>query len=133
MIHIITDRQYETHAIGAVIARQGDVILEKAGEVTVGELLEENEKNRVVLAHGEVTGHAHAFYYEEVTLPEPKKAVQLFSLPDQGPIARRLLRLAERCFLRHEEHETISLPKGDYFVKIQHEGDEINELRRVAD
>ena len=36
MIHIITERQYETHAIGAVIARQGDVILEKAGEVTAG-------------------------------------------------------------------------------------------------
>ena len=108
-------------------------IFKAAGNPEPGELLEENEQNRVVLAEGEVTGHAHAFYHSDMTVPEPEKAVQLFGLPEVGGIPERLLRLTTRAFVRHEEHESISIPKGDYIVRIQHEGDEINELRRVAD
>lgn len=48
------------------MARQGDVLIVPVSKAVdpadLGVLLEEPEKSRVVLAHGEATGHAHAFY-----------------------------------------------------------------------
>lgn len=100
-------------------------------------------KEAITLAWGEVTGHRHALYprldFEEGVTEKVTKPVQLFeldnihkyshsSLPDQ-----KLLRLNTRALLRHEEHHTISLPAGDYVVTHQHEGDELEEIRRVAD
>jgi hypothetical protein len=137
-ILVLTEKQYSDHPAGAVIARQGDVILFKPpGLVSLGKKIEDGEKNRVVLAHGEATGHAHAFYFEEAQAPEPKKAYELFECDASAHcdtlLPGRLLRLHERAFLRHEEHAPFSLPAGDYISVIQHEGDEKEELRRVAD
>jgi len=136
MTLVLSDKQYAQHPAGAVIARQGDVILFKpyARIESTGNLIEDGEKNRVVLAHGEVTGHAHAFYFE----PEiPKKAFELFECESKSHCKTSLpgkhLRLNTRSLLRHEEHHAFSLPAGDYVVVIQHEGDELGELRKVAD
>jgi len=127
--------------------RQGDVliapVLRPVNDSDIGELVKDSNKARIVLAYGEVTGHAHAFYpamdIQEGITKKVAKPVQLFelnhadyysgsSLPEQ-----RLLRLNTRALLRHEEHHTISMPSGDYVVIRQHEGDEIEEMRRVAD
>lgn len=133
---ILSDKQYDEHPAGSVIARQGDVLLFKPfPNVLPDKLIEDGDKNRVVLAHGEVTGHAHAFYLSEAV--QPKKAYELFECDAprccHTTLEGRFLKLHERSFLRHEEHSPFSLPPRDYVVVIQHEGDEVEEFRRVAD
>ena len=134
--YTISEKQYADHPAGCVIARQGDVILFKPlSSAEPGDVIESGEKNRVVLAHGEVTGHAHAFYFHEAQ--QPVHAYELFECDAprccHTGFPGQFLRLNERSFLRHEEHHPFSLPPGDYISVIQHEGDEQEELRRVAD
>lgn len=147
--------------------RQGDVLITPAlkpiDPSDIGNIIKEGDGSRIVLAHGEVTGHAHAFYpaldiedqlaaagLKDSNLIERKKqkgaaskplaaAVALYQLANGESYSgstlpgQRLLRLSARSLLRHEEHSTISLPPGDYVVIQQHEGNEMEELRRVAD
>lgn len=148
--------------------RQGDVLVTPAlkpiNEADIGVQIKESDGSRIVLAHGEVTGHAHAFYpaldvedqlatagFKDAAHIDHKKraaassvairkdAVTLHQLSNAQQYSgsalpgQRLLRLKERSLLRHEEHSTISLPPGDYVVIQQHEGNEMEELRRVAD
>ena len=129
--------------------RQGDVFIIAAKQAIdpsdIGTLLEEPDKSRIVLAHGEATGHAHAFYpahdiSEGVMAAKVDKPVQLFELRNSGQKYAQttfdsvnLLRLREPSTLRHEEHEPIRFPAGDYVVIRQHEYDDMEELRRVAD
>jgi len=111
--------------------RQGDVYLSRIPiSVTPGALIPHEDRG-VVLAHGEVTGHAHV-------LEDPSK-VQLFKLPAElladipDAANGRLLRVLEPTGLVHEEHSRIALEPGDYYVGIQIEWDEMKEWRRVAD
>lgn len=89
--------------------RQGDVLLVRIED----ELPESAEKataneNRVVLAYGEVTGHAHAIALSQATL---------FVDGDS-----RFLKVAESgADLVHEEHSTIHLEPGVYRVVQQRE------------
>jgi len=66
---------------------------------------------RVVLAEGEVTGHAHAIHSPAATL--------LRAGTDAD--APRFLRATAPVDLVHEEHATIALPEGLYSVVIQRE------------
>lgn len=99
--------------------RQGDVLLIPANDLSASHEVP-RENGRIVLAHGEATGHAHA-------IEEPR--ARLFEEPKSG---RRLLRLVTESFLRHEEHAPITLPPGDYEVIRQREYTP-EEIRRVAD
>lgn len=102
--------------------RQGDVLVERADadEAQVGEEVPRDERGRVVLAHGGATGHAHAISSRGASLREYADG-------------RRILRVAERAFLDHEEHKPpISLPTGDHVVTRQEEYVE-GDLRQVAD
>ena len=70
------------------------------------------DQGEIVLAYGEVTGHRHA-------IAEPH--AELLALPDQE-IERRFLRIVgDKALLRHEEHDTITLPPGTYQVVQQRE------------
>ncbi len=123
------------------IVRQGDVLLipiENIDESDIGELIQENNSNQVVLALGEATGHQHAFYpdLDAKEIPEPVKPPRLYALKNEkkyGLPGTRLLRLETRAYLRHEEHDPISIAPGDKLVIPQHEGDELQEIRRVTD
>ena len=98
------------------IIRQGDVLLvpvdSKSGKVV------ERENGRIVLAHGEVTGHAHAI--------DSNTAV-LFEDEDQW-----FLETNEPTVLKHEEHGAVVIPTGIWEVKRQREYTP-EEIRRVAD
>ena len=62
-----------------------------------------SEQGRIILAHGEVTGHCH-----EVIAADPAIAVppaQFFEEPD----GTRTLLVLEPCVLRHQEHAPIAL------------------------
>lgn len=101
--------------------RQGDVFLMESEPATGGESLP-RDGDRIVLAHGEATGHAHA-------ISAPPSAAVLFG-PGVG--LDRHLRLTERAPLEHDEHEVIWVPAGDYTVRRQREHRR-GELRTVAD
>ena len=79
--------------------------------------------DRLILASGEVTGHAHAVREQHAGLRTVRGRTYL-----QAPVA---------CVVEHEEHAPISLEAGTYEVIIQREyvPAEIGSSawRRVAD
>jgi len=100
--------------------RQGDVFVEKCGKPS-GELTEvKPDQGRVVLAYGEVTGHAHALSGKHAKLYDVKGWVD------------RLLVVTKATALMHEEHGHITLPPGNYRVKRQREYTP-ETIRNVAD
>lgn len=98
--------------------RQGDVLLMRV-ESQTGEA-EIPQTGDVILALGEVTGHAHRI---------KDRGAKLWSLKDTRD---RLLTLAADAQLTHEEHAAVFLRAGQYRVRIQREwlGEEV---RNVAD
>jgi hypothetical protein len=104
--------------------RQGDVSIIATNSIPTRA---RKVKGELVLARGEVTGHAHrivegqAFLYRLAT----------------GLLYLRVL--SEFAKLYHEEHEDILLPKGDYEIRRQREWDwgsvglERGGIRYVAD
>jgi hypothetical protein len=73
------------------------------------------ESKRVVLAYGETTGHAHAFYGEDTVVLEGNKLI--VKKEDQ---------------LRHEEHHAHTVNPGIGEVTIQREY-QMGQIKRVAD
>ena len=90
----------------------------------------------VVLAHGETTGHRHAFYDGGVRLFRPDDQGVSTELLERNAIpmetVEQWIELARETGLKHEEHAEIKLPKGKYRVVRQREYDPIQE-RIVAD
>ena len=91
--------------------RQGDVLIQQVAPNEVPQKTEEipRESGRVVLAHSEVTGNAHA-------IREPGVCF----LRAEG-VSDRFLQVSATSDLEHEEHSTIALPPGTYRVRIQRE------------
>lgn len=110
--------------------RQGDILLVPVDSIPEGTKPLARENGRVVLAHGEVTGHCHA-------IVEPE--VELVGLGDQQLVSAEqaaelylLVNGADDVALVHEEHSTISVPPGQYEVRRQREYAP-DEIRQVAD
>ncbi len=111
------------------IVRQGDVLVARIDALPANLKPIPREAGRIVLAHGEVTGHAHAVFEPHATH---------FSAPDESASAPALaavtyLEVKEAmAALTHEEHATIQLPPGTYKVVRQREYSPA-ALRNVAD
>jgi hypothetical protein len=106
--------------IGTIL-RQGDVCLEVIESIPAT-AKRQRVKGRIVLAEGEVTGHAHAIY---------KGKVRFFKEPDTQV---SYLEVAEAlAALEHEEHAPTQLPPGNYKVVIQREYVPQEAPRRVDD
>lgn len=103
--------------------RQGDVFLQASQIPTSAQPIE--MKGRVVLALGEVTGHAHAFYSDRV---------RFFRESGSDGVARSFIRVegGDPVPLQHEEHGSIAVPPGEYEVRVQSEYDP-GEIRQVMD
>lgn len=71
---------------------------------------------RVVLAYGEVTGHAHAFYDADV---------------EYDTISKKL-NIKENATLSHEEHTKQDFTEGEGIAYTQREY-RLGKLRRVSD
>lgn len=104
------------------IYRQGDVLLMLVAALPEG-AKDITPKDGIVLAHGEVTGHAHR-------IDVPKKEQGKVRYWDAG--AERYLQVLEQVTLRHEEHGAVLLEKGIYRQGFQVE-DFGPEVRRVQD
>lgn len=93
--------------------RQGDVILLPVQQV-------EGEKlHHLTLAEGEVTGHKHRIEEGQAELYEKQGTLYLSVI-------------SEAALLNHEEHQAISIPQGNWIVRIQREY-EPEGWRYVAD
>lgn len=100
--------------------RQGDVLLQRVDALPEGVT---EIKGDVILAYGEVTGHAHA-----IRLPETERSKVKY----WNAGAERFLQVMGKVALTHEEHGEIVLDKGIYRQGFQVE-DFGEEVRRVAD
>lgn len=101
--------------------RQGDVLLLPVAKLPKG-AKEVAVKGDVIIAYGEVTGHAHRIKQTE---EKPSASVYDFG-------AERYLQIAERVALTHEEHSAIFLERGTYRQAFQFE-EKRAELQRVDD
>lgn len=98
--------------------RQGDVLLIPVDVVPTGAVQEATDGGRVVLAFGEVTGHAHAIDVERA---------KTFHNGEH-----RYLVVTDGAILRHEEHSPLCLEPGAYRVQLQREYEPAG-FRRVID
>lgn len=143
------------------LIRQGDVLITPVSSLPAGSAEIPNDNGRIVLAYGEVTGHAHAIadhikpLFAEVTglnaLGAPDCPVTGFqSLQSQeisnaaiaraqtkarlwqAPDGNRYLEVSETVHLTHEEHTAHALLPGIYQLPTQVEYTP-EALRQVAD
>lgn len=126
--------------------RQGGVQIQQVTKLPAGCTEIKPEGGRIVLAHGEVTGHAHAIYdylkkpaqrreqpaaadeIAEAAIARAQAKARLWRAPN----GERYLEVTETVTLRHEEHTQHSIPPGVYQLPTQVEYTPA-ELRRVAD
>ena len=112
----------------AEMGRQGDVLLVPVKELPATAKPLPNggwENGRLVLMHGEVTGHAHAFYgpcRPNVRMFRDDAAGTSYVVIENAPAQ-----------LRHEEHSTIDFAPGVYAMPPQLEYDLMEGARQVAD
>lgn len=107
--------------------RQGDVMVRPTTQRPSAKARAVTDQGRVILAYGEVTGHAHEVV-PTITDPDPVPAMELFEEPD----GTRLLVVKRPATLRHEEHGAIALAPGGYEVIRQREYHPA-AIRQVAD
>jgi len=101
-------------------AHQGDVYIRQVASISGSEV--PREGGRVILAHGEVTGHAHAIGAPKVAMFRDDNLGRTFLSVDGDVPAN----------VTHEEHATITLPPGLYEVTIQAQYTPA-EIQRVVD
>lgn len=114
------------------IFRQGDVLLLAVDSTLVTTKPVPREGGRIILAHGEATGHAHAIVDERAELMAAFMPGVTFT-GQTVDADRRYLRLpCEGIALLHEEHGPIPPPAGLYEVRRQREYTP-ERIRTVAD
>lgn len=127
----------------AAVRRQGDVLLIPTTRRPTDRARRVTDQGRVILAYGEVTGHAHEVIGGVLAVqaapdgptvivpadPDPVPACELFEEPN----GTRLLVLARPGVLRHEEHAPTALDGGSRFeIRPQVEWS-LDDVRAVAD
>lgn len=105
--------------------RQGDVLVIPIKSVPT--TAQRSSEARVILAYGEVTGHAH-----EVITADPAVALPAALLMTDPTTNEVYLLVEGPCQLTHQEHGTIALAPGAYKVVRQREYSP-EAIRQVAD
>ena len=93
---------------------QGDIILERVADAEPTSPINVDPDKAVVLARGEGTGHRHAFYGGAVMFRDDALARDV---PAQLYLGHIKIADKDGAELKHEEHDTIKLPKGTYRVR----------------
>lgn len=102
--------------------RQGDVILIEVDRVPPGAKLVKRSPRGLVLAEGEVTGHAHVITDDNAELVTTAEAAELYLLVHGTNLVA----------LTHDEHDTLRVEPGEYEVRRQREYSP-QETRQVED
>lgn len=98
--------------------RQGDLLIVRDDTVEINLPEQKTECGRIVLAYGEVTGHAHVFDSDAVMYAQEVGEGGVLVVNREGKLV-------------HEEHAPINLDKGKYRVIRQREyrrGEIVNVL-----
>lgn len=111
--------------------RQGDVLIEQI-DALPKKLRKNKNESRVILAHGEVTGHAHEIERPELAMLEECSIGARGDLEDANTMTNAAMELSADTAVVHQEHGKIELPKGRYLVRRQREYSP-TEIRNVAD
>ena len=100
--------------------RHGDVLFEQVEVIpeTHNPRTTDDEKNGIV-QRGESTGHAHVI--EDMT------GVEIFS-----NWRDRFLKAEQAFTIRHEEHKSLTLPAGNYRIRIAREFDYLKRAARMV-
>lgn len=98
--------------------RQGDVFIERIAKLPSNL---KQQQGRIILAYGEVTGHAHEI--------KNKNTARIYHDENMATILEVIEALA---LLEHQEHGTVELEKGIYKIFCQREYSP-EEIRNVAD
>jgi hypothetical protein len=85
--------------------RQGDILIERIKSLPADIIKISNKDEKIILAEGEATGHAHAITSNNALLYSANNDI--------------FLEVLAQVDLVHEEHSTISLPIGNYKVMRQ--------------
>lgn len=102
--------------------RQGDVLVIPAKAIPATAKQVDPENGRIILAHGEATGHHHSFAHG--------RGVTMFR--DDGNGGGNFLQVTEAAPLVHQEHTALTAEPGAYEVRRQRTY--VSGLvRRVAD
>lgn len=115
--------------------RQGDVQLQLVKSLPEGCKEVPNDKGRIVLAYGEVTGHAHAIADHRPALRAGEIAEAAIARARLlvAPNGERFLEVKEAVTLRHEEHSPHTLNPGVYQLPRQVEYVAPDVVRAVED
>ena len=107
--------------------RQGDVLLvRRTGALPPKAVPVPHDPRGVVLAEGEVTGHAHVIADERVAMLADPETGRRWIIFKDGTA------LEEPALLTHEEHSTVMVEVGTYEVIAQREYT-VGYVRRVTD
>ena len=103
-----------------MLIQQGDVLLVKVDSIPLEAIEKVRSERGIVLAEGEVTGHAHVITDHDV---------KMFVA---GPMI--FLSVTKPSKILHEEHKAIAVPEGIYEVRKVQEYDHFaEEARNVTD
>lgn len=124
----MTAKQAESNSKTGIY-RQGDVLLQRVWAIPADtKELKRDEANRIVLAHGEKTGHAHVFRDPTICALSRHDSEEIeFLLIEGGGTLRHELISGARA-----EHAPIDIPGGKYRLAQQVEYTPA-ELVRVSD
>ena len=106
--------------------RQGDVLLIRVDRIPSSTKKVPRQGGRIVLAEGELTGHAHVVESDLAELLDDVTGLRFLTIREPGRIV-------------HEEHAAIGIDPGVYQVVRQREyvpgpmADPESRVRRVAD
>lgn len=102
--------------------RQGDVLLVPVDAIPDNAKVKSRDNGRVIIAYGEVTGHAH-----QIADPDAVGA-EILTVGESATF----IRLTKKAQLVHEEHGTIDLQPGAWEYRPQREW-RYGQSIRVAD
>lgn len=101
--------------------RQGDVLIERISAIpATAQRVDKTKHDRIILAHGEATGHHHSLDID---------AADWWKSADD---AQQYIAVASPTEVVHQEHAAVKLPRGKYRVTRQREYSP-EAIRRVAD
>lgn len=102
--------------------RHGDVLFERVESIDRRNIREKSEDEKLgIVQRGESTGHA------DVIEDMPAAGVELFS--DRRA---RFLTAEKEFTITHEEHKPLTLPPGNYKIRIAREFDYLRQAARMV-